>query len=182
MSQKAFYYDMTICTSCKTCQIACKDKNDLEVGALFRKVYYFEGGKYPNPWAYPLSISCNHCEKPKCVTNCPTGALYKREDGIVAHNKALCIGCRMCVWSCPYEAPQYIAKEGKSGKCDFCVDLLDRGENPACVDACPMRALDFGDMEELKKKYPGTARVKGLPDASITNPSILIKANNEAKL
>jgi anaerobic dimethyl sulfoxide reductase subunit B (iron-sulfur subunit) len=182
MAQKGFFYDMTICTACKTCQIACKDKNNLEVGVLFRKVYDFEGGKFPTPWVYPLSISCNHCAQPKCVANCPTGALVKRsQDGIVTHSKEKCIGCRLCTWSCPYGAPQYIEKEGKAGKCNLCADLIDRGENPVCVDACVMRALKYGDLEELKQQYGGTADVKGLPDSGITTPSVVIRPSTCAK-
>ncbi|WP_434510293.1 DMSO/selenate family reductase complex B subunit [Desulfitobacterium sp. AusDCA] len=181
MAQLGFYYDMTVCTGCKVCQIACKDKNDLDVGPLFRKVFTFEGGTFPNPWAYNLSIACNHCAQPKCVPNCPTGALYKREkDGIVMHDRDKCIGCRLCTWSCPYGAPQYIEKLGKVGKCTLCADLLDKGEQPACVAACQMRALQFGDIEELRKKYGDNADIKPLPDSSMTHPSLTIKANKEA--
>ncbi|MGC7870159.1 DMSO/selenate family reductase complex B subunit [Desulfosporosinus sp. SYSU MS00001] len=181
MAQLGFYYDMTICSGCKVCQIACKDKNDLDVGIFFRKVYNFEGGKYPNPWEYNLSIACNHCAQPKCTQNCPTGALYKREkDGIVMHDRDKCIGCKLCTWSCPYGEPQYIEKLGKVGKCTFCADLIDKGQNPACVDACQMRALQFGDIEELRKKYGNNADIKPLPDSGITHPSLTIKANKEA--
>ncbi|MBM7854110.1 anaerobic dimethyl sulfoxide reductase subunit B (iron-sulfur subunit) [Desulfohalotomaculum tongense] len=181
MGQKGFYFDMTICIGCKTCQVACKDKNELPVEVLFRKVRTFEGGKYPKPWVYHLSMSCNHCAEPKCVKNCPTGALYKRKDGIVAHNRERCIGCQYCVWSCPYGAPNYLEEEGKSGKCDMCADLIDKGKNPACVDACMMRALHFGDLEELKAKYGGTSNIKVLPDSGITKPSILINPKPIAK-
>ena len=181
MAQLGFYYDMTVCTSCKTCQIACSDKNNLVVGTTFRKVFNFEGGKFPKPWAYHLSISCNHCADPKCVKNCPTGALYKREkDGVVMQDKEKCIGCKLCTWSCPYGAPKYIEKEGKTGKCNMCVDLLDKGEEPACVTACQLRALKFGDIDVLRKNYKGTADIKGLPDSGTTHPSIVINPNKEA--
>lgn len=182
MGQKGFYYDMTICTGCKTCQIACKDKNNLKVGPIFRKVYHFEGGKYPKPWSYPLSISCNHCDHPKCVENCPTGALSKRQkDGIVTHDKEKCIGCRLCTWSCPYGAPQYLEEEGKAGKCDMCADLLDKGEEAICVSACLMRALHIGEIEELRQKYGKVADVNGLPDSGITQPNLVITLSKEAE-
>lgn len=182
MTQLGFYYDMTVCTGCKVCQIACKDKNNLEVGNLFRTLHTLEGGKFPKPWMYNLSIACNHCAKPMCTKNCPTGALYKREkDGIVMHDKAKCIGCKMCTWSCPYGAPQYIESLGIAGKCDLCADLIDKGEQPACVSACQMRALEFGEIEELRKKYGNIADVKGLPDSKLTTPSLTITPNNEAK-
>ena len=182
MPQLGFYYDMTLCTSCKVCQIACNDKNNLEVGTLFRKVHDTEGGTFPKAWSYHISIACNHCAEPKCVKNCPTGALHKREiDGIVLVDKQKCIGCKMCTWSCPYGAPKYLEKEGKAGKCDFCVDLIDKGEDPACVASCNMRVLKYGDIEELRKKYnKGTTDVKGLPDSGITHPSLVINPNKEA--
>lgn len=183
MAQKGFYINTTLCTGCKACQVACKDKNDLNVGTLFRRIYSFEGGKFPNPWVYNLSLSCNHCEKPKCVENCPTGAMFKREkDGIVLHLTEKCIGCRYCQWSCPYGAPQYIEELGKVSKCNMCADLVDKGEEPACVTSCVMRAIEFGNIEELRKKYGNNANIKGLPDSSITNPSIVIKPTKEAQI
>jgi DMSO reductase, iron-sulfur subunit len=180
MGQKGFYFDMTLCTGCKTCQIACKDKNDLEAGVLFRHVVTFEGGKFPRPWVYNLSIGCNHCANPKCVANCPTRAMHKREDGIVVHDKDKCIGCRMCVWSCPYGQPQYFPKIGKTGKCNLCADLLEKGEEPACVASCVMRALHFGDIDDLRKQLGGSADVKGLPDSRYTSPSLIINPKKEA--
>lgn len=182
MGQKGFYLNMKTCIGCKTCQIVCKDKNNLEVGTLFRQVHEVEGGSFPKPWAYTFSLSCNHCAEPKCVANCPTGALQKRADGIVTHDKATCIGCKLCTWSCPYGAPKYIEKQGKAGKCNFCADLIDKGENPACVDACVMRALEFGELEELRKKYGTVADIKGIPDSGITKPSLVITPTNEAKV
>lgn len=182
MAQKGFYFNSTVCIGCKTCAIACKDKNNLPVGVNFRRVYSFDGGIFPHPWAYSLSIGCNHCEHPKCAENCPTGAIYKREkDGLVVQDHAKCIGCRMCVWSCPYEAPQYNKEEGKSGKCSGCADLVDQGKNPACVDACPMRALEFGDIEELRAKHGTLADLNALPNSNITHPSITINAKEQAK-
>ncbi|WP_434512499.1 DMSO/selenate family reductase complex B subunit [Desulfitobacterium sp. AusDCA] len=181
MSQWGFYIDMTACTGCKTCQIACKDKNNLEAGVLFRRVKYFEGGKFPETWTYNISISCNHCENPKCVKNCPTGAMHKVENGIVLPDKDKCIGCRMCTLSCPYSQPQYFKEEGKVSKCNFCIDLINQNEDPACVAACPMRAIHYGPLDDLRKKYgEGSSKVRGLPDSSITQPSLIINAKKEA--
>lgn len=183
MPQLGFYYDASTCIGCRTCQIACKDKNNLEVGALFRRVYDFEGGRFPHPWVTHLSIGCNHCAEPRCVENCPTGALTKRtEDGLVVQDPDRCIGCRYCIWSCPYGAPQYLEKAGRVGKCDACIDLVEQGRNPACVDACVMRALEFGDIEELRKKHGGTAKVQGLPDPGLSQPSLLVTPKPEAVL
>ncbi|RSK27560.1 dimethylsulfoxide reductase subunit B [Bacillus sp. HMF5848] len=173
--QYGFYIDMKKCIGCKTCQIACKDKNDVNVGVLFRKIFDFEKGKYPNPTVEHLSLACCHCERPKCVENCPTGAMYKRaKDGLVLHDENKCIGCKMCLWSCPYMGPQYIPETRKVGKCDGCADLVDNGENPACVDSCIMRAIEFGDIAELRKKYGSVNYIEELPSPALTNPSIVI--------
>lgn len=182
MRQLGFYINMMQCSGCKTCEIACKDKNNLEVGTLFRKVSSFEGGKFPNVWSYSLSLACNHCDNAKCMEGCLTDAIYKRKsDGLVIQDRNKCIGCKMCISLCPYDHPQYIEEEGKCGKCDGCVDLVDKGQNPACIDACPMRAIEFGDIEELRKKYGTLADLKVLTNSKITNPSITVNAKDEAK-
>ena len=177
MARKGFYFDMTSCIGCRTCQIACKDKNNLDTGIVFRKVITFETGVYPAPGVYHYSSTCNHCENPKCVEGCPTGAMYIAEDKTVQHNPDKCIGCQYCTWNCPYGVPQYNAKIGKVSKCNACKDLTDRGQNPACVDACIMRCLHFGDLDELEKLYGGgtISELPILPPASETNPSIRIK-------
>jgi len=189
MAQKGFYINQQFCVGCKACQVACKDKNDLEAGQLWRKVEEVSDGYYvrrgegyePNVYAYWISMACNHCENPKCVNNCPTGALYKREkDGLVLFDEGKCIGCRYCIWSCPYNAPQYNEKKGKIGKCNYCVDLVEKGEDPACVAACPVRVLEAGDIEELRKKYKGTDQVAGMADPKITKPSITITPHKNA--
>ncbi len=188
MKRLAFYFDSSSCSGCKTCQMACKDKNDLGPGQVWRRVYEITGGgwiKQGPSWqqdvfAYNLSMSCNHCEDPICVKNCPTKALHKREDGIVKIDQDLCIGCKYCAWVCPYGAPQFDPEKGVMGKCDFCADYIDEGKNPSCVDACPMRALDFGDYAELVEKYGHSYHVYPMPDESITEPSICIKAHPKA--
>lgn len=183
MAQKGFYYDMTACIACKACQVACKDKNDLPVGIIYRKVHTFEGGSYPNPWAYNLSVSCNHCKDAPCVKNCPTGARTKRaDDGLVVVDEDACIGCQYCVWSCPYGANTFVEEKGVVAKCNGCADLTAVGGMPACVDACVMRALEFGDIEELRAKHPEAVMdVKGLPSSALTGPSILVSPKAAAR-
>lgn len=184
MSKQGFYFDMDSCIGCKTCQVACKDKNNLDIGILFRKITSFEVGFYPHPGNYHFSGTCNHCTNPKCVEGCPTGAMYIASDGTVQHDADICIGCRYCIWNCPYGVPQFLPELGKVGKCDGCKDLRDKGENPVCVDACIMRALEWGDIEELRKKHIKEDLINNLPilpSSSITNPSLLIKPKNVAK-
>jgi len=171
-----FYFDVNMCIGCRTCQIACKDKNDLDVGPIFRRVHTFETGSYPEARSYNYSGACNHCTDAKCVAGCPTGAMYYANDGTVQHDDKKCIGCRYCTWNCPYGAPQYIEDKGIVGKCDSCKELRDGGGNPACVDACLMRCLHFGDIDELRAEYgPDLVReIPILPASNITNPSLLV--------
>ena len=177
MAKYGFYFNMCECIGCRTCQVACKDKNDLDVGTLFRKVLSFETGKFPAARLYHYSGSCNHCEFAKCAEGCPTGAMHYADDGTVQHKSSLCIGCRYCTWNCPYGAPQYRPEIKKVGKCDACKNLTDNKGVPICVDACAMRCLKWGTMEDLRAAY-GAEAVQDLPilpDSSITKPGLLVK-------
>ena len=188
-NQKAFYFDANQCTGCKACQVACKDKWDLEVGVTWRRVAEFTSGEWvvnndgtftQNVTSYYTSVACNHCEGAPCVDVCPTGAMVKREDGLVVIDQDACIGCRYCEWTCPYGAPQFSAKLGVMTKCNGCYDAVDAGEQPACVMACPSRALGFGELEELRATYGNVAAVAPLPSADITQPSLVIKPHRNA--
>lgn len=168
---------------CHTCEIACKDKNNLKAGPRFRRVMHVEGGEFPDVYAYFVNMSCNHCSYPACVPVCPTGALFKRvQDGIVDMDSTLCIGCRRCEAACPYGAPQYDVHEGIVKKCNFCVDEIEAGRKPYCVSACLMRVLDSGDIRAIStRSMPSTAygsgdtlvrHVRNMADPSLTEPSI----------
>ncbi len=172
-----FYFNANDCIGCRTCQVACKERNGLDVGYFFREVRSFETGVYPDPHMFHYSGSCNHCENAKCVSGCPTGALHYGDDGTVQHDETSCIGCKYCVWNCPYGQPQYMEKTGTIRKCDSCKPLRGAGENPVCVDSCIMRCLKFGDLEELKKEYGSdpVREIPILPKAEGFTPSLLIK-------
>jgi anaerobic dimethyl sulfoxide reductase subunit B (iron-sulfur subunit) len=158
----AFSFDARFCSGCKACQAACKDKNNLPTGVLWRRVIEVSGGEWQengeswnnSVFAYNLSISCNHCAYPKCAGVCPTKAYTIREDGIVFLDTTKCIGCGYCAWACPYGAPQYDATAGRMTKCNSCLDYLERGLSPACVAACPLRVLQYGDMETIATGIP----------------------------
>ncbi len=192
MTQYGFYFDASKCTGCKTCMVACKDKNNLPVGMNFRRVTEFSGGNWrqdratgawhQDAFAYYLSISCNECSDPACVKVCPTKAHFKRaEDGLVLIDPKKCIGCGACLAACPYGAPQLDREARKMRKCDTCLDRREKGLNPVCVDACPQRALDFGPIDELRKKYGDCAAIAPLPDASVTKPNLVIHPTKSAK-
>ena len=159
----AFYFDMTACIGCKACQMACKDKNNLPLGILYREVKSYEVGEYPMPGVYHTSLTCNHCVDPACVKNCPTGAMYKNEDGVVLHDDDMCIGCQTCVKTCPYGVPKYLEEKNITGKCDTCIAIRKEGGLPQCVAACPMRALDFGTVEEILERHPDAVAMDTMP-------------------
>lgn len=189
MSTYGFYFDSSSCSGCKTCQVACKDKNDLGAGIRFRRVYEVAGARWnktsEGAWehdivAYNLSVSCNHCEDPACVKACPTKAMHREADGMVLIDPEKCIGCRYCSWACPYGSPQYNRDTGIMQKCDFCRDYILEGGQPVCVTSCPMRALDFGFTNELKEKSGDNRSVFPLPEAAMTLPALYIKPHPDA--
>ncbi|MFA5874315.1 MAG: DMSO/selenate family reductase complex B subunit [Anaerolineales bacterium] len=188
--QLAFYVNIASCTGCKACQIACKDKNDLPIGVRWRRVFQYEGGEWleqdgemipSNVYAYAVSSACMHCENAICMEVCPAAAISKREDGIVLIDQNRCIGCRYCSWACPYGAPQFNEDMGVMTKCNMCYDLVDKGEKPACVEACPYRAMDFGPLEEMQKQYGTFTAPAPLPDPSLTRPSVVYRPNSVTK-
>jgi molybdopterin-containing oxidoreductase family iron-sulfur binding subunit len=122
---------------------------------------------------YSLPMLCQHCEHPPCVDVCPTGASFKRADGMVLVDKHTCIGCRYCMMACPYKARSFIHEELKDqvphaprGKgtvesCTFCAHRVDRDGTPACVEACAAeghRAMVFGDLNQANSEIAERAR------------------------
>jgi len=171
-------------------RIACKDYKDLGTDVSFRRIYEYTGGTWnqqsdgcwhQDVFAYYMSISCNHCKNPACTAVCPTGAMHKNEDGFVIVNEETCIGCRYCHMACPYDAPQYDAQKGHMTKCDGCYSRVKAGQKPICVDACPLRALDFAPIDELRAKYGEQASIAPLPLAEITHPNLVVKPNKNAR-
>jgi Fe-S-cluster-containing dehydrogenase component len=131
---------------------------------LANQDHEYQQGKLHNQ---PTLALCNHCDRPPCVRVCPTRATFKRADGIVVMDEHRCIGCRFCIAACPYgsrsfnwkDPRPYIAKinpdyptrtKGVVEKCTFCSERIDRGSLPACVEACPSKAIIFGDLKGEK--------------------------------
>lgn len=148
------------------------------------------GGTFPNCTLSFLPMQCQHCEKPACLTTCPTGATIKDDaTGIVSVDSELCIGCESCIKGCPYEGvrtlisdtPEYYLdvvvgesdapphKVGSVEKCTFCKNLIDRGDVPACMQLCPGRARYWGDMDDSE---PDIAKaVKGRAFTLLNEPA-----------
>lgn len=143
--------DKDRCIHCKACEVHCKVVNNNPVGIKFgrhtSKGPELKDGKIVLKASYQC---CYHCEDPACVEACPTEAMVRREsDGIVYVIKELCIGCESCVTACPWNIPVLLEEENVIGKCDFCMDRLDAGLQPACVTACTTHALT---LERKKSK------------------------------
>jgi len=176
MAEKTKLIDVSKCTGCRGCQLACKQWNGLPAKQTVAS------GTYQNPpdlqsntwtlirfqevavkdnmkWLFRKD-GCMHCTDAACVKVCPSGALYYSDLGTVGIIKERCIGCKECVAACPFEIPRYDRATDKVYKCDLCLSRIRADLPPACVKACPTGALTFGDRDDmLKLAY---ARVKEL--------------------
>ncbi len=172
--QHGFYFNADHCISCHACEAACSEKNDLPAHIAFRSVGYVEGGSYPAYQRLNISMACNHCDDPVCLTGCPTRAYTKfAEYGAVLQDPDICFGCGYCTWVCPYNAPQLDTRAGHVSKCNMCVDRLEAGLKPACAAACLAGALDFGIIETTPDHRDQLeTRIPGFPSPDITHPNI----------
>lgn len=183
MKQLALVIDLNVCVGCHACVTSCKEWNtsgsagfmsdfnpyaEDPTGTFFNRVQTFEVGEYPNTQTVHFPKSCLHCEEPPCVTVCPTGASYKREeDGIVLVDYDKCIGCKYCSWACPYGVREIDENLKVMKKCTLCVDriydesLPEAERKPACVLACPTSARLFGDVNDPDSNVSVNIRENG---------------------
>ena len=176
--------DLDICVGCHACAVNCKEWNTSgyhapmtdtapygadPTGVWFNRVHAYE---VQRPAGQSQTVyfpkSCLHCEDAPCVTVCPTGASYKREeDGIVLVDENMCIGCKLCSWACPYGAREFDANEGVMKKCTLCVDkiynenLPKESRQPACVSTCPANARHFGDLGDPESSVSKMVQARG---------------------
>lgn len=174
------------CIGCQTCANACKMQNSVPMGMQWNRVVtegcdIMDGahGTYPELSRTYLPIACQHCENPACLKVCPTGATYKDEMGRVEINYDNCIGCRMCMAACPYNARSFnwedpvhdpdfnygdkdvpVRVKGVAEKCTLCKERTDRGDEPMCVKCCPTKARTFGDLDDPKSAISQLIREK----------------------
>ncbi len=144
----ALVIDAAKCINCKACEVACRAENGVPLEYSRNWIAEEIRGEWPRVIATYEPGQCQHCEDPACVRVCPTGASHKRPDGIVAVNESDCVGCRYCILACPYEARFFREDRGVVEKCNFCVDRVEAGQLPACVETCPSKVRVFGDLND----------------------------------
>lgn len=180
-----FFVDLSRCIGCNACVIACKQWHDIPPGPIkWMRVYQWEKGVFPNTRIHILPIMCYHCANPVCIKACANKAIHKEEKyGAVLVDSDKCQGTRKCWLACPYGAPQYEgdAPGAKMSKCNMCIDRLEKGLTPICVLSCSMRALEFGLIDELTKKYGNLKRVEDMPRDTITRPSVVFREPDTKK-
>jgi len=168
---KAFVIDVSRCSGCYACQIACKDEhvgNDWspyarpqpDTGQFWLKINETVRGSVPKVKVSYRVEMCRHCDSPACLAACPVkGGIYKRHDGLVIVNLRKCTGCRNCVDACPYGAIYFNEDMNLAQKCTGCAHLLDRGwKEPRCVEICPNNALRFGEESDLAEWIAGAEK------------------------
>jgi DMSO reductase iron-sulfur subunit len=157
MTQYGFYIDTSRCTGCHACTIACKQWHDITPGPVkWIRVHQWEKGSFPEIDVRVLPLMCAHCQEPLCLEACPNHAITKEGTyGAVLVDPTKCTGARKCWQACPYGVPQFEsdAPGAKMTKCTMCIDRLEQGQSPICVLSCSLRALEFGPLEELQKKF-----------------------------
>lgn len=166
----AMLYDATICVGCNACTNACRQWNNTKVETDDRKVYdapselsantYTLIQLYQNETEHSfVKRQCMHCVEPACVSGCPVQALQKTADGPVTYNADRCIGCRYCMYACPFHVPRFEWETAQSPvitKCHFCYESrILQGMGPACADRCPTGALIWGKRGELLGEAEG---------------------------
>ena len=173
MDQFGFLVNMRNCVGCHACEIACKNRNNLDSpGPRLRVVTSKEEGTFPDTKVTHLSTSCMHCADPKCMAVCPAGAISKCEDdGTVVVDQSKCIGCHYCFFACPFGVPSYRTDDGTMIKCDGCRDRRAMGLEPACVQTCFYGALHAGPLSELREMGAALA-ARGMDGDA--EPSVLV--------
>ena len=162
MTQLAICTDLDRCVGCLACSVSCKVVNGVPIGNFWNKTLRVgptpkEGGsgQFPDVETYFLNVQCQHCENPQCVSVCPTEASHKLPDGTIQIDKSKCIGCQVCVMSCPYGVRYLNEEEGVVEKCTLCQQRTAQGELPQCVSQCCGMARWYGDAEQGIESFEG---------------------------
>jgi formate dehydrogenase iron-sulfur subunit len=148
-----FLIDASRCIDCRSCLVACSVEN--KVPMTHTRIWMKDTGlqgEFPDLKRFTAPYHCMHCVDPACVSACTVGALKQNEDGIVTYDYDRCIGCRYCMYACPFDVPhfEWDKQFALITKCDLCVSRLEEGQaEPACAATCPTDAILFGTREEM---------------------------------
>jgi formate dehydrogenase iron-sulfur subunit len=190
-----FFTDTSVCIGCKACEVACKEWNQLpekedELGFLgqsldntgelngttWRHVQFIDNVPDAtmtegNGKAFLLmSDVCKHCQHASCMDVCPTGAIIRTEFDTVFIQDDVCNGCRNCIAACPYDVIDVNEDKNVAQKCTLCYDRLQGGMEPACAKACPTDSIQFGPLDDLRKrakKREAQLHAQGLKEANL---------------
>lgn len=181
-------YDVSKCTACRGCQVACKDWNQLpaviepfrgnyqthedtnaDTYTIIKFIEHEDDPAKDVTWNF-IKYQCMHCLDPACMKVCPQGAISQTNWGAVIKDYDKCIGCQYCTYACPFEIPKYRKRDDIVTKCTLCYDRVEEGLTPACARTCPTGALQFGDRDELLERAQDRVkflRANGFPNATI---------------
>jgi formate dehydrogenase iron-sulfur subunit len=185
-----FFTDSTLCIGCKACEVACKEWNEIphdgftwtgmsydNTGSLghstWRHVKFVERIRDGVPaWDFSSDV-CKHCEHAGCLEVCPTGSIVRTEFGGVFVQPDVCNGCGYCVVACPFGVVDRRPDDGRAFKCTFCYDRQKAGLEPACAKVCPTQSIQFGDLDELRRRAEQRRidlQARGITDAVVYDP------------
>jgi formate dehydrogenase iron-sulfur subunit len=201
MAEIAMLHDVSKCSACRACMVACKQWKELPAeitpfdgsfqshkdlspktfNLIKMKESTDEAGKFR--WLF-LKFQCMHCGVPGCAAACPVGALTKHADGPVTYDDSLCIGCKYCEVGCPFGVPHVDEATEKVSKCNLCYERIENGMVPACAKTCTAEAILFGTrsemlaiaearLEVLKATYPNAQLYGADKDDAIAGTSML---------
>jgi len=171
--------DVSKCTGCYNCFLACKDEycgNDYpgysasqpSTGHYWMRLVEKERGAYPKVKVDYVPIPCMQCGEASCINSAKNGSVYRRSDGIVIIDPEKAKGQKEIVSSCPYRVIYWNEEKGVPQKCTFCAHLLDKGwKEPRCVETCPTGALVFGDMDDPESDI---SKLRSSQDMEILHP------------
>lgn len=181
LTRLKFYCDDDRCIDCNGCAVACDEAHELPIGVRRRRVITLNEGIQGKEIS--TSIACMHCEDAPCSLVCPVDCFYIRNDGIVLHDKEICIGCGYCMYACPFGAPQFpksgvFGVKGSMDKCTMCAggpeatnsehefeeygqNRISEGKVPVCAAMCSTKALLVGESAIIAQIYQGRVNARG---------------------
>jgi len=146
----AMALDYQKCINCRACEVACKQENNVQLGAHKQRIWVgvVEGSVFGKPYINVYPSQCNHCENAPCVNVCPTNASFYANGGVIRVDPTKCILCKGCIEACPYDARFIDDTTVAVDKCTFCDHRIHTMGTTACQATCPTKVRTFGDLDD----------------------------------